>query len=289
MGTGTCRHRDMGAQWDLGIRGLEHGDMAMADRHMGTGARGCTTGNGDMGDMSVGMGAGTQVHGHTGGHGDQAGGAWGAGLGTGMPSHRDMDTKGTLGERGKSWGHQGCPQSRCHPCHRHSIPGSAVCAFYLADVERAFEGHFAEPRGAAGAWPPVPEERVPRPRYSSPHPAGSPGRVRGACPHAGCATGLAAVPGWARPLPLSPLGTSLTRRWPSPRSTRCCTAPWPPLADGPSSPAPAPGAQGQGGWAWVHGVALCKVPRRGRPWPCGRRGEGKVLVQGCARPWCAGV
>uniref|UniRef100_A0A8B9BU91 Semaphorin 6C n=1 Tax=Anser brachyrhynchus TaxID=132585 RepID=A0A8B9BU91_9AVES len=46
----------------------------------------------------------------------------------------------------------------------NSIPGSAVCAFYLADVERAFEGHFAEPRGAAGAWPPVPEERVPRPR-----------------------------------------------------------------------------------------------------------------------------
>lgn len=69
---------------------------------------------------------------------------------------------------GQSWGHQGCPQSRCHPCHPHSIPGSAVCAFYLADVERAFEGHFAEPRGAGGAWPPVPEERVPRPRYSSP-------------------------------------------------------------------------------------------------------------------------
>lgn len=78
-----------------------------------------------------------------------------------MPSHRDMDM-------GQSWGHQGCPQSRCHPCHPHSIPGSAVCAFYLADVERAFEGHFAEPRGAGGAWPPVPEERVPRPRYSSP-------------------------------------------------------------------------------------------------------------------------
>ncbi|NWZ28611.1 SEM6C protein, partial [Asarcornis scutulata] len=62
----------------------------------------------------------------------------------------------------------GRPASWCHPCHPHSIPGSAVCAFYLADVERAFEGHFAEPRGAAGAWLPVPEERVPRPRYSSP-------------------------------------------------------------------------------------------------------------------------
>ncbi|NXW09195.1 SEM6C protein, partial [Fregetta grallaria] len=44
------------------------------------------------------------------------------------------------------------------------IPGSAVCAFYLADVERAFEGPFAEPRGAAGTWTPMPEDRVPRPR-----------------------------------------------------------------------------------------------------------------------------
>ncbi|XP_065607594.1 semaphorin-6C [Cyrtonyx montezumae] len=47
---------------------------------------------------------------------------------------------------------------------RNSIPGSAVCAFYLADVERAFEGPFADPRGAAAPWPPVPEGRVPRPR-----------------------------------------------------------------------------------------------------------------------------
>ncbi|NXE98681.1 SEM6C protein, partial [Menura novaehollandiae] len=46
-------------------------------------------------------------------------------------------------------------------CHR-SIPGSAVCAFYLADVERSFEGPFAEPRGAT--WTPVPEDRVPQPR-----------------------------------------------------------------------------------------------------------------------------
>ncbi|KAM4644533.1 semaphorin-6C [Amazona ochrocephala] len=46
----------------------------------------------------------------------------------------------------------------------NSIPGSAVCAFFLADVESAFEGPFAEPRGAAGAWGPVPEERVPHPR-----------------------------------------------------------------------------------------------------------------------------
>ncbi|XP_061872356.1 semaphorin-6C [Colius striatus] len=46
----------------------------------------------------------------------------------------------------------------------NSIPGSAVCAFYLADVERAFDGPFAEPRGAAGTWTPVPEDRVPQPR-----------------------------------------------------------------------------------------------------------------------------
>ncbi|XP_064257456.1 semaphorin-6C isoform X3 [Passer domesticus] len=44
----------------------------------------------------------------------------------------------------------------------NSIPGSAVCAFYLADVERSFEGPFAEPRGTT--WAPVPEERVPQPR-----------------------------------------------------------------------------------------------------------------------------
>ncbi|NXX19396.1 SEM6C protein, partial [Podargus strigoides] len=45
-----------------------------------------------------------------------------------------------------------------------TIPGSAVCAFYLADVEQAFEGPFAEPRGATGTWTPLPEARVPRPR-----------------------------------------------------------------------------------------------------------------------------
>ncbi|KAM8794356.1 semaphorin-6C [Eudromia elegans] len=50
---------------------------------------------------------------------------------------------------------------------RNSIPGSAVCAFYLADVERAFEGTFQEPRGADGTWATVPDERVPRPRPGS--------------------------------------------------------------------------------------------------------------------------
>ncbi|XP_037267692.1 semaphorin-6C isoform X2 [Falco rusticolus] len=61
----------------------------------------------------------------------------------------------------------------------NSIPGSAVCAFYLADVERAFEGPFAEPRGASSTWMPVPEDRVPRPR---------PGCCAGMGPAAGIVT-----------------------------------------------------------------------------------------------------
>ncbi|NXO76362.1 SEM6C protein, partial [Sitta europaea] len=59
----------------------------------------------------------------------------------------------------------------------NSIPGSAVCAFYLADVERSFEGPFAEPRGAT--WSPVPEDRVPQPR---------PGCCAGMGPAAGVVT-----------------------------------------------------------------------------------------------------
>ncbi|NWZ87545.1 SEM6C protein, partial [Poecile atricapillus] len=57
------------------------------------------------------------------------------------------------------------------------IPGSAVCAFYLADVERSFEGPFAEPRGAT--WTAVPEDRVPQPR---------PGCCAGMGPAAGVGT-----------------------------------------------------------------------------------------------------
>lgn len=60
-------------------------------------------------------------------------------------------------------GDRGVPSAGATPCHC-SIPGSAVCAFYLADVERAFEGPFAEPRGGTGTWIPVPEDRVPHPR-----------------------------------------------------------------------------------------------------------------------------
>lgn len=47
-----------------------------------------------------------------------------------------------------------------------SIPGSAVCAFYLDDIERGFEGKFKEQRSSDGAWTPVSEDRVPSPRYS---------------------------------------------------------------------------------------------------------------------------
>ncbi|XP_044532081.1 semaphorin-6C isoform X4 [Gracilinanus agilis] len=49
----------------------------------------------------------------------------------------------------------------------NSIPGSAVCAFYLDDIERGFEGKFKEQRSPDGAWAPVPEDRVPSPRPGS--------------------------------------------------------------------------------------------------------------------------
>uniref|UniRef100_A0A8C5L005 Sema domain, transmembrane domain (TM), and cytoplasmic domain, (semaphorin) 6C n=1 Tax=Jaculus jaculus TaxID=51337 RepID=A0A8C5L005_JACJA len=49
----------------------------------------------------------------------------------------------------------------------NSIPGSAVCAFYLEDIERGFEGKFKEQRSLDGAWTPVSEDRVPSPRPGS--------------------------------------------------------------------------------------------------------------------------
>ncbi|XP_059121818.1 semaphorin-6C isoform X3 [Peromyscus eremicus] len=49
----------------------------------------------------------------------------------------------------------------------NSIPGSAVCAFYLDDMERGFEGKFKEQRSLDGAWAPVSEDRVPSPRPGS--------------------------------------------------------------------------------------------------------------------------
>uniref|UniRef100_H3CIJ1 Sema domain, transmembrane domain (TM), and cytoplasmic domain, (semaphorin) 6Ca n=1 Tax=Tetraodon nigroviridis TaxID=99883 RepID=H3CIJ1_TETNG len=46
----------------------------------------------------------------------------------------------------------------------NSIPGSAVCVFYMDDVEQVFTGRFKEQRSSDLSWTPVPEEQVPRPR-----------------------------------------------------------------------------------------------------------------------------
>ncbi|NXJ85584.1 SEM6C protein, partial [Trogon melanurus] len=99
---------------------------------------------------------------------------------------------------GRSAGTPSVPPSSCR-----SIPGSAVCAFYLADVERAFEGPFAEPRGVTGTWTPVPEDRVPRPRYPpqpgpsglSPAPWGVPRCPHGLCRRPGCCAGMGPAAG----------------------------------------------------------------------------------------------
>ncbi|XP_074836602.1 semaphorin-6C isoform X2 [Carettochelys insculpta] len=49
----------------------------------------------------------------------------------------------------------------------NSITGSAVCAFYMDDIERVFSGKFKEQKNADSAWTPVPEEKVPKPRPGS--------------------------------------------------------------------------------------------------------------------------
>uniref|UniRef100_A0A8C8VRG7 Semaphorin 6C n=1 Tax=Pelusios castaneus TaxID=367368 RepID=A0A8C8VRG7_9SAUR len=49
----------------------------------------------------------------------------------------------------------------------NSITGSAICAFYLDDIERVFNGKFKEQKNADSAWTPVPEEKVPKPRPGS--------------------------------------------------------------------------------------------------------------------------
>uniref|UniRef100_A0A665TNZ8 Semaphorin-2A n=1 Tax=Echeneis naucrates TaxID=173247 RepID=A0A665TNZ8_ECHNA len=46
----------------------------------------------------------------------------------------------------------------------NSITGSAVCAFYMDDIEKAFSGKFKEQRNSESAWTPVPEDQVPTPR-----------------------------------------------------------------------------------------------------------------------------
>ncbi|KAI2653279.1 Semaphorin-6D [Labeo rohita] len=43
----------------------------------------------------------------------------------------------------------------------NSIPGSAVCGFYLDDIERVFNGRFKEQKNSDSMWTPVPEEHFP--------------------------------------------------------------------------------------------------------------------------------
>ncbi|XP_037398830.1 semaphorin-6C-like isoform X1 [Pygocentrus nattereri] len=50
---------------------------------------------------------------------------------------------------------------------KNSIPGSAVCGFYMDEIERVFRGRFKEQKGTDSAWSAVPEEQVPKPRPGS--------------------------------------------------------------------------------------------------------------------------
>ncbi|CAK6950672.1 semaphorin-6A isoform X1 [Scomber scombrus] len=46
----------------------------------------------------------------------------------------------------------------------NSIPGSAVCAYDMADVANTFTGRFKEQKSPDSTWTPFPEEKVPKPR-----------------------------------------------------------------------------------------------------------------------------
>ncbi|XP_020377940.1 sema domain, transmembrane domain (TM), and cytoplasmic domain, (semaphorin) 6D, like isoform X2 [Rhincodon typus] len=46
----------------------------------------------------------------------------------------------------------------------NSIPGSAVCAFNMEDIEKSFKGRFKEQKTPDSVWTAVPEDRVPNPR-----------------------------------------------------------------------------------------------------------------------------
>uniref|UniRef100_A0A673HND6 Sema domain-containing protein n=1 Tax=Sinocyclocheilus rhinocerous TaxID=307959 RepID=A0A673HND6_9TELE len=46
----------------------------------------------------------------------------------------------------------------------NSIPGSAVCAFSMVDIENAFHGRFKEQKTPDSVWTPFPEEKLPKPR-----------------------------------------------------------------------------------------------------------------------------
>uniref|UniRef100_A0A8C5R436 Semaphorin 6C n=1 Tax=Leptobrachium leishanense TaxID=445787 RepID=A0A8C5R436_9ANUR len=46
----------------------------------------------------------------------------------------------------------------------NSITGSGVCAFYMDDIEKVFNGKFKEQKTTESSWTPIPEEKVPTPR-----------------------------------------------------------------------------------------------------------------------------
>ncbi|XP_033847667.1 sema domain, transmembrane domain (TM), and cytoplasmic domain, (semaphorin) 6D, like isoform X4 [Periophthalmus magnuspinnatus] len=46
----------------------------------------------------------------------------------------------------------------------NSIPGSAVCAFSMADIEKVFMGRFKEQKTPDSVWTPFPDEKLPKPR-----------------------------------------------------------------------------------------------------------------------------
>ncbi|CAL8365886.1 unnamed protein product [Arctogadus glacialis] len=49
----------------------------------------------------------------------------------------------------------------------NSIAGSAVCVYYMDDIENVFNGKFREQKNTEGTWTPVPEDQVPVPRPGS--------------------------------------------------------------------------------------------------------------------------
>lgn len=46
----------------------------------------------------------------------------------------------------------------------NSVPGSAVCAFSMDDIEKVFKGRFKEQKTPDSVWTAVPEDKVPKPR-----------------------------------------------------------------------------------------------------------------------------
>ncbi|XP_066465153.1 semaphorin-6C isoform X3 [Eleutherodactylus coqui] len=46
----------------------------------------------------------------------------------------------------------------------NSITGSGVCAFYMDEIEKVFNGKFKEQKTTESAWTPIPEDKIPVPR-----------------------------------------------------------------------------------------------------------------------------